>query len=181
MQRKKLLAVACALGILACGACFLPPPRPTAPPLAPDLRASRRIRVEVANLSPTQHIPPQRFSRTLVERMNDRLARAVIKARTNTDAQTGDAVLHIEILQESVASKSAPSYPRQSGVVFSLSVIFNGTLTAANGAVVWHVTNRTFTSQPLYVSNVAAPWDDRNHVIDYLLAHDVVSQIFGSP
>lgn len=181
MHRKKLVTAVCAAGILACGACFLPPPRPAAPPLAPDLRASRRIRVEVANLSPTQHIPPPRLGRTIVGRMNDRLARAPIKARTNTDAQTGDAVLHIEILQESVASKSAPSYPRQSGVVFSFSVIFNGTLTAANGAVVWHVTNRTYTSQPLYVSNVAAPWDDWNHVIDYLLAHDVVDQIFGTP
>ncbi|MFZ0395481.1 MAG: hypothetical protein WCF17_00705 [Terracidiphilus sp.] len=181
MHREKLITAACALGILACGACFLPPPRPAAPPLAPDLRASRRIRVEVANLSPTQHVPPQRLGRTIVERMNGRLARTDIRARTNTEPKTGDAVLHIEILQESVASKSAPSYPRQSGVVFNFSVFFNGTLTAANGAVVWRVTNRTCTSQPLYVSNVAAPWDDSNHVIDYLLAQDVVDQIFGTP
>lgn len=181
MRRKKLFTAACAAGILACGACFLPPPRPAAPPLAPDLRASRRIRVEVANVSPTQHTPPPRFSRTLVEQMNYRLARANIKARTNTDAQAGDAVLHIEILQESVTSKPAPSFPRQAGVVFNFSVIFNGTLTAANGAVIWHVTNRTCTSQPLYVSNAAAPWDDSSHVMDYLLAHDVVDQIFGGP
>lgn len=181
MHRKKLFTVACALGILACGACFLPPPRPAAPPLAPDLRASRRIRVEAANTSPTQHIPPQRFGSTLVGRMNDRLARADIKARTNTEPKTGDAVLHIEILQESVTSKPAPSYPKQAGVVFNFSVVFNGTLTAANGAVVWHVTNRTCTSQPLYVSNVDAPWNDSSHVIEYLLAQDVVNQIFGTP
>jgi hypothetical protein len=174
MRGKKLLTVGCVVGILACGACFLPPPRPAPPPLAPALRASRRIRVEVANLSPTQHIPPPRLGRALVEQMNDRLARADIKARTNTDSKTGDAVLHIEILQESVATAPAP-YPDR--LIFS--VTFEGTLAAANGAVVWHVANRTCTSQPLY--RVTARWDDPSHVMDYLLAQDVVDQIFGSP
>jgi hypothetical protein len=178
MRGKKLLTLGCVVAILACGACFLPPPRPVPPPLAPALRASRRIRVEVVNLSPTQHIAPQRFGSTLMTNINNRLSGTRLKATTDAASRPGDAVLHIDILQES-ASAPTPSNPGRSMSTFS--VAFNGSFIAANGDVLRRASNRTFSSYPVYIFSDSDPWRDSVLKVEMLFTNAVLKEFFSAP
>ena len=138
MPGKQLLAVGCAVAILAFGACFGPGPRPAPPSLAPDLRASKRILVEVVNLSPTQHVPPRRLAAKIASALNERLNGADIPVVANVARRPGDAVLHVEILTESLNSESASASELVKKI---LRATYSVSFTAGNGASLWSASN----------------------------------------
>lgn len=170
----KLLTVGCFMAILACGACFLPPPRTAPPPLAPDLRASRRLCVQVANLSPSQHIDSRRLEAMFVMNINKTLDGMRLKAQKDVPPQQGDAVLHVSILEESAAAASGQSS-------FTFSITFNASLTASDGVVVWHCSRRTFTSRLTHAYSESDPWRDYSvYAIDLPFIESVVKEMLST-
>src|SRR5271168_4638715 len=103
MLVKKLITLACAVGILACGACFLPPPRMHTPPptVPPNLLGINRIRVVASNTSPTQHLDAAQLSLWLANQISGQARNATITGFSAQQAKNEDAVLEVTILNES--------------------------------------------------------------------------------
>lgn len=171
MQGKKLLTAACALGILISGACFLPPARPTLPlpPAGPaipppavqavDLHGSRRVRIEVANASPTQHIDESIAFSELIKILGQRERGSRISAEAVGKSRPGDAVLEITILHESAIMVPPPAKPNVTD--WRIKVAVDATLTAGDGAVVWFRSNAEYTIDYRDLSaRTEEPWDE---------------------
>src|SRR5208283_5679577 len=125
MLRKKLLTIACVVGILACGACFMPspnqsppvrPPIPISPPKRTDLSGIRMILVEVTNTSGTHHVDPQAFSRMIASVYNEHTHPLYPRAYTQGAPKPDDAVLQVTIMKEITGPEmgvNAQKPPRQ--------------------------------------------------------------------
>jgi len=161
MRSKQLLTALCALGILGSGACFLPPPgavEPPPPPVHVDLQGSRRIRVQVTNSSPTQHIDAKHLAGGLTAMLNQKANRSGITAYEDGQSEPDDAVLRISILRESAIARQARGGPSVSN--WRIAIVLNATLTAADGAVVWRKTNAEYQSDYADRHPGAAPWNE---------------------
>src|ERR1035438_9069294 len=97
MLEKKLLTLACAAGILACGACFLPPlPEHHRPPPLPArlaLAGIQSIRVSVTNTSESHHLDPSDLALAVTKSINELTNETGVSAYDQRYA--GDAVLEI--------------------------------------------------------------------------------------
>jgi|ERR1035438_1476691 hypothetical protein len=139
MVEKKLITLACAIGILACGACFLPPlpeHRPPPPPPLPQrlaLAGIQSIRVSVTNTSELHRLNPSDLARAVTKSINEQVNETGVSAYDQRYA--GDAVLEIQVLSES--SKPFPS--GQKGMVFEVTI--SATLTRKGGDVMWRETS----------------------------------------
>jgi hypothetical protein len=103
MLRKKLLTIAGVVGILACGACFLPPIRqgpPTPPPPRPIQvpKDVRTVRVVVTDNSIPAHIDAQAMANFVANFINVTHSGQGVSAHAGT--QPGDADLEIAIADE---------------------------------------------------------------------------------
>lgn len=162
MRSKQLLTALCALGILGSGACFLPPPRdiePPPPPLHVDLRGSRKIRVEVTNSSPSQHIDARDLAWAVTTMLNQKANESGITAYEDGQSKSGDAVLRISILRESAIGRQAGAGPVL--INWQITIVLDATLTASDGAILWQKTNTECEldyadSHP----DADAPWDE---------------------
>jgi hypothetical protein len=138
MLREKLLTIACAVGILACGACFLPPidspPHPTAPPLREALRGIKTIRVVVDDASEAHTLDPSELASCIAGALRSRVWRTHVELEDQETPQAGDAVLHIKLIK--VTSTTDPGTNEMARLWF-LEVALSATLIDAHGQTIW--------------------------------------------
>jgi hypothetical protein len=138
MVEKKLLTLAGVVGILACGACFLPP-LPQHKPAPPQIRDGfvgiQSIRVEVANTSPSQHLGSADLARKVTDAINEQSWKTKVNAHVGNDAEGEDAVLVITVLSETAESAKSSKSRRLTFLIKD-----SATLTRLDGALVWQET-----------------------------------------
>lgn len=169
MLEKKLVTLVCAVGILACGACFLPPlpqhrPPPPPPPIL-DLQGIQSIRVEVTNNSASRHLDPSGLAQAVANAINWRTKDHGVSAHVQKEAGDGDAVLAVTVLSETATPETTA---KNSGLTrWSFLVGTSASLTKLNGQRVWHETevdsrfNRSFAQQDpglLWNDPSVTPW-----------------------
>jgi hypothetical protein len=139
MLEKKLVTVACAAGVLGCGACFLPPlpqHKPPPPPLRIDFGEIRNIRVEVTNASVTHRIEGARLAEEVADEINAQPRISRVSAHVGNGVEP-DAVLRIVVVSESV-KEDDPAMANPRSVTFFLKD--SASLTNRDGGVVWQET-----------------------------------------
>jgi hypothetical protein len=156
MLGKKLVTLACAIGILACGACFLPPP-PYHPPPGLDLHGVQRIRVEAENVSESHHLDPSDFASMVAIYINYLTSETRVAAASEKEAGVAESVLHVSVLSESML----PYRIEKRALPFKISI--SATLTKPDGELAWHETGAVY-SVTYYGSpdSSADVWKDRN-------------------
>jgi hypothetical protein len=145
MLRKQLITLAAILGILSCGACFLPnlvdrDPPPPPPPLTIDLRGVRMIGVTVSDDSKAPLLDPVMLAQRVAEYGNFRSRDTKVKLRVHREGGTEDAQLKIAILKESAVK--LPQATPEAAQRWALQLIISSTLTARDGRVIWQETSR---------------------------------------
>jgi hypothetical protein len=141
MLEKKILTVASAIGILACGACFLPPlpeRKPPPPPLRLNLDGIQSICVVATNSSGTHQLDPVELAQGVAHAINSRAWKDGINAFAGKEDGNADAVLRITILNETVDAKGPASQANPGSMTFSVKD--TATLTRRDGLVVWSET-----------------------------------------
>lgn len=180
MVRTKLITLACAVGILACGACFLPPPpQPPPPPLRIDLRGSRAIRVEVTNTSATRHVDPDDMSRWIVASINAQRREGIPAARAGGEPAEGDAVLRVSILAESLVSRPTTQGPSNA---VQIQLTIDATLTRPDGAIVWQEREHPYRSNGDYILSSSGDswiWKSEKAWVHYSLCNLLVARMFA--
>jgi hypothetical protein len=166
MVRKKLLTLVCVLGILACGACFLPAPPPVRRPPPPrvstlDLRGIHAICVTVTNPSNPGKIDPIALGQWIADAINLQKGPDLPHAYGDPQATPGDAVLQVTVLEESVTSE--PANRTQSLSRLEFQMVMGTTLTSPNGAVLWHEADERYhaASEPFDTAAIDALKDSR--------------------
>jgi hypothetical protein len=135
MVEKKLLTLAGVLGILGCGACFLPPlpqPKPAPPHVRTGLDGVQSIRVEVVNSSPSHHLDSADLAQKIAETINQQSWKAKINAHVEKEEKDEDAVLIINVVSETVV----PAPPSKTGRRTFL-IKDSAKLTRLDGTQVW--------------------------------------------
>ena len=137
MFKKKLLTLACAAGILACGACFMPPlphRAPVPPPLRAEMQGIETIRVEGTNVSAQRNIDPSELTNAVANSINWRSGQTGIRASVQNGAVEENAVLKIVILSERATPGMLLEKGRQ---LWSFQLKTSSTLTGKDGHVIW--------------------------------------------
>jgi len=135
MLKKKLLTLACAVGILSFGACFAPIERP---PIARPLAGARMILVTVTNASPSHSLDSAAFASAIVLQLNgdyhEGFQRGSIKAVSEAPPGDADATLNVIILSE-----GARKYREflSSASSWNISIKVSATLVGRDGRVIW--------------------------------------------
>jgi hypothetical protein len=151
MLEKKLVTLVCAAGILACGACFLPPLPQHAPPPPPvqlDLQGIHRIRVQVTDNSEPHHLVASDVANWVGLRLTAQARRAHVTAFSQKEPANEDAVLQVTLLSEAAGPQSTGD-----SRVWGFHVNVSAVLTKAGGQVVWQESDgayefrRAFQSQ----------------------------------
>jgi hypothetical protein len=176
MVRKKLLTLLSVAGLLACGACFLPPPHPIQPP-PPYLRGVDGVFLEVTDISDPHRIDTDQLGQWIAASVNTRDQGRNPRVYWGGQRKAGDTVLHVSVGNEGAASEPEPQSP-ETRWTFTVSIA--ATLTAADGAVLWQKSNRQFhlnrgllasTPELAWQAPVVAAW---LHAIAYNLAVDML-------
>lgn len=147
MLEKKVMTLGCAVGILACGACFLPPlpeRQPPPPPVRLDMQGIRKIRVEVSNNSESHHLDPNALGSWIEIRISAQARAAGVKAFSKKDPAStdADAVLRVTVLSETAAPErgtAEPERPDSTGIdeQWNFQVNLSAVLAKKDGQVVW--------------------------------------------
>jgi hypothetical protein len=157
MVEKKLLTLAGVVGILACGACFLPPlpqHKPVPPPIRFGLDGVQSIRVEVANASPSHHLDPAALAQKIAETINGQSWKTKVNAHVGKEAGGEDAVLAITVLSESVEPAPAAKNGRMTFLIKD-----SATLTRRDGTLVWRETEAgNWITHNVVEENAADAW-----------------------
>jgi hypothetical protein len=185
MHGKRFLTIACAVGILVSGACFLPPPHQTPtppPPLRVDLHGSQGIRVVVTNVAEAHHIDPDELGRWIVLEINRHKDSGTPKARLGGDPIPNEAVFQISVLKElATAETDANSYGYSK---WSWTMNIDATLTAPDGSTVWQLSNRKYQYRDsLRLLNGEDVWRTRTvrDLIHFEIVPSLVKQmLFGT-
>jgi hypothetical protein len=179
MVKKKLLVLAGVVGILACGACFLPPlpeHEPPPPPVRIGLDGVQSIRVEVANASPSHHLDSAALARKIAETINEQSWKTKVNAHVGKEAGGEDAVLVITVLSETM--EAAP--PAKTGSM-TFHVKDSATLTRLDGALVWRETEAgNWITRNVVEENAADAWKEPGLVdgLDKELSDRLVFRMF---
>jgi hypothetical protein len=149
MRGKKLLTVGCAVGILAWGACFDPPPR-----IRLNLQGSRRIVVRVTNTTETRHIDPAVLGPCIAHAVNSDL-RGKATAVVGGEPGPEDIVLNVTISKEEAQPDPFDKKPNVTRWVFNVTL--SASLNRSDGTVLRTYANRYFglTSG----TALGGPWD----------------------
>ena len=169
MLRKQLITLAAILGILGCGACFLPnlvdrDPIPPPPPLKIDLRGVRMIGVTVSDDSKAPLLDPAMLSQRVAEYGNFRSRDTKVKWRVHRESGNEDARLKISILKESAVK--VPQTTPSAAQKWALRLTISSTLTTRDGRVIWQDTNRnrdlapaiTAADETEFLQKLSHPW-----------------------
>lgn len=158
MLKKKLLTMAGVLGILACGACFLPPVRERPPTPVPELAGIHTIRVEVTEKVNPGHLNVDRLARAAARELNDEAAKSGITAETGSGP--ADAVLAIEVINETSSQSMVHGKPVANSWHFMF--IWNATLTTPDGTIHWQAKSQlTQFEHRFSIAPIGDPWNDR--------------------
>jgi len=130
MQRKKLITLAAVAGILACGACFLPPPHEPPPPLPPTLAAVYTIAIQVEDTTTENRLDPVPMSEATARNFNRLWADFRVRAKPFGAEGKSDAVLKITIRRKTKSCR-----PSGGKLFCSYEMIASFTVTAADGGV----------------------------------------------
>ncbi len=134
MLVKKLITVAGVLGILACGACFLPERNaPPPPPLIPAMQGIKTITVVATNSSSTHHIEGDLLAAAIAKDINLLRGDTKIRARVGSTAGPADSTLSVRVLEESVT----PTPEDESTPRWTFGARVSATLTRADGQILW--------------------------------------------
>lgn len=141
MFSKKLLALACVIGILAFGGCIFIPSGPAPPPTAPRLefQGIHDIHVSASNTSEAHRVDPSDLAQSVAHSIRGRTSSTGIKAQVEQDAATADADLKITILSETAAPPPDSSSAKNASWTFKFNI--SATLAKSDGQVVWSETN----------------------------------------
>jgi hypothetical protein len=130
MVKKKLLTLAGVVGILACGACFLPPLPQKKAPLPPALSSVHEIAVQVEDGAAGNLFDPVIMSKATADVFNQFWMDYQVRAEAYNTGGHGDAVLIITVL-----NKTTSCVPKGDGEYCSIELIASYTLTAVDGRV----------------------------------------------
>jgi hypothetical protein len=131
MIEKKLLTLAGVLGILACGACFLPPLPQKKATLPPALASVHRIAIHVEDGTGGKLFDPVIMSNATADNFNQLWQEFPVQAAAFNDGGPSDAALRISVLRKTASCK-----PEDNGKQFcSFEIIASFTLTAADGRI----------------------------------------------
>ena len=170
MIEKKLVTLACAAGILACGACFLPPlPErvPTPPPVQLDLQGVHRIHVAVENASATHHLDGDKLASWIAVRAQTQARGRGLTAFSGPRAPDQDGELKVTVLTES-ANPGQKGYKKGTvGWTFEVSV--SAELRNSAGVTVWRENNGHYLYEhDEKPGDATAAWED-NDQSDWLM------------
>ena len=141
MLRPKVLTVAAVLGILACGACFLPPlPQPKRK-LPPYLAGVHTVAIQVEDLSTSDPFDSGAMSTATAASFNRLWTDFPVHAEPLHSVNTADATLHIAILYK-YKSASLSRGP-DGGEVWDFQIAANFTLMARDGRLLWQQFGKT--------------------------------------
>jgi hypothetical protein len=138
MLEKKLVTLVSVAGILACGACFLPPlPEhvPPPPPVQLEMQGIHRIHVVAENASPTHHLDADKLASWIAVRTQTQGRGEKLTAFSGPGAPDQDGELKVEVLSESATPGTAVA---KNGMVewrFALSV--TAELRSSTGVTIW--------------------------------------------
>lgn len=164
MLEKKLLTLASAAAILACGACFLPPlpsRRPPPPPVRTVLEDLHTLRVTVKNSSATHHLDPDVLAVQMVNAINWQTGRHGAHAFVDSTGANADAVLEFVVEKENVELNFAETASRTRKITYFIED--SATLTRPDGQILWSETgfgNRI--SLDFADKNSDDPWSERD-------------------
>ena len=159
MLVKKLITLAGALGILACGACFLPDvvDRQPPPPLIPALQGVKTIVVLATNSSSTHHIDADRLAAAIVKDINQRHG-TKIRAVAGTTAGPADATLSVDIRDELATSSPVDKSGR---LLWTFEPKVSATLARADGQLLWEEKEQVYEVKPwITTSDEAEAWKE---------------------
>ena len=142
MFSKKLLTLACVVGILAFGGCIFIPSGPAPPPAPPrvEFTGIQMIEVAVSNVSESHHLDSTDLAQAVVKEINDHAKYTTMKAEVQKRiGAAGDAVLKITVLSETAVPVPAAKTPH-----WTFEFKISSTLTTADGKVVWGRTNESY-------------------------------------
>ncbi len=156
MLEKKLVTLACAAGILACGACFGPAPHQGPPASSPawmspprinppkpiDLTGIPGILVKVTNAAETRHVAPQVLNRMIASKFNFHEHSYIPRAYTQGAPKPGDAVLQVTIVKEITGTEAAIDAQGPPGQF--LDLFMDASLTKVDGTIIWSESNLHF-------------------------------------
>lgn len=187
MLGKQLITLAAILGILSCGACFLPnlidrDPPPPPPRLKIDLRGVRTIGVSVTNDSKAPLLDSTLLALKVAEYGNDRSRDTKVKLRVRREGGNEDAQLKIVILKESAVK--VPQATPGAAQKWALQLVVSSTLTARDGHVIWQEAHRnrdlapaiTAADEREFLQKVSHPW-----IYEALSYPLVKSMFYGEP
>jgi len=127
--RKKLLTLAGLVGILACGACFLPPLPQQRASLPPALASVHMIAIRVEDGTASNLFDPLIMSNATAGNFNQLWKEFPVKAEASNAGGPSDAVLRITVLR-----KTTSCNPEGNGKQFcSFEMVASFTLTIADG------------------------------------------------
>jgi hypothetical protein len=164
MLAKKLLTLACAFGILICGACFAPPynppPRPAPPPLHIDLRGIRRIDIIATDESQLKKLDVHKFADRMAIEINVLSRDTRVRVRHQDDPKPADGVLKITVLEEKARLTPVKDVP--SVVNWTLEIRVAASLTNRAGQEIWSQSGREYTySGRMSTQDAAQFWESR--------------------
>jgi hypothetical protein len=135
--RKKLLTLAGVVGILACGACFLPPlpqHKPAPPPIRVGTDGVHNIRVEAVNSSLSHHLVAAALAQKIAVAINEQSWKTKVNAHVGWEPGGEDAVLVITVLSETLETEQAETGSR------TFLIRDSAKLTRPDGTLVWQET-----------------------------------------
>lgn len=149
MHRKRLITLIAFLGILLCGACFLPPPRPATPPRPPrparsglDLRGCKRLRVVATSKSDTHHLDAGMLEQCVAASINQRHQPGIPPATGGGSANAGDAVLWIDV--EQVSANAETQQLSDKTITWDFDLTFSASLVRSDGVALWNAPNQLY-------------------------------------
>ncbi len=134
MVKKQLLTLAAVVGILACGACFmpdLPEHKPASPPMPPALASVHMIAIHVEDGIGGNLFDPSIMSNATARNFNQLWQEFPVRAEAYNALGPSNAALRITVLRKTTSCK-----PGYNGNQFcSFEMIASFTLTDAEGRI----------------------------------------------
>ena len=130
MDKKKLLTLVGVVGILACGACYLPPLPQHKYPLPPALSSVHKIAVQVEDGAAGNLFDPLIMSKATADNFNALWQEFPVRAETFNAGGPSDTTLRITVLRKTVSCTPINGKPS-----CSYEMIASFTLTTADGRI----------------------------------------------
>ena len=168
MLDKKLLTAGSAIGILAMGACFLPPDRSPSHPLPPYLGSIQTIAVNVEDMTGESTMDSYTMSAATASSFNRLWAEYPVYAVPHRAGAHSDVVLHIVVTQKSL-SRVRTAGNRE---LWEFQISTDSTLISNNGQLLWRRPNQAVHVTRWFSANAGTPpWKD--HGVTQDVAYDL--------